>query len=134
MRLRYDSLQYEIVWLYIRLAVTCACMRRVFPVWLYQTFFQGTSVFWTDRCSDSGIHKICLFYLVSNTLSKTLFSQDKAKLDTGKTLIDIMLCKAVVLKELQRPIEANECYERYTFLFSTYHIVLPPNVCHFFLS
>jgi hypothetical protein len=59
----------------------------------------------------------CLtFYLVSRTLSERLCSQDKENLDTGRTLIEIMLCKAAVLKELQRPVEANECYERYTCL------------------
>ncbi|CAB4008294.1 Fanconi anemia group G homolog, partial [Paramuricea clavata] len=71
------------------------------------------ALFNCDRWDDCLVvcEKILKQETVSNTLSKTLFSQDKAKLDTGKTLIDIMLCKAVVLKELQRPIEANECYE-----------------------
>ena len=69
------------------------------------------ALFNCDRWDDCLV--VCERILNHETvsMSKTLFSQDTAKSDMGLSLIEIMLCKAVAFKELQRPVEANECYE-----------------------
>ncbi|XP_028414166.1 uncharacterized protein LOC114537225 [Dendronephthya gigantea] len=70
---------------------------------LYKNFAEA--LFKSGRWDDC--YAVCEKFLTQKTVSKVLSNSSQEE----KALIEVMLCKAAVLKELQRPIEANECYE-----------------------